>query len=65
MLDMVRGRPIGTPLVFRVGIKDVMPKLVAYEFIEPTLRGPERMKLICHEGDMGQLVADLRRISST
>ena len=38
LLDMVNGRPVGGPMVLRVGIKDVMPKLVAYQLLEPTLR---------------------------
>lgn len=59
MLDMVRGRPVGKPLLFRVGVKDVMPKLVAYRLLEPTLCLPESVRLVCHEGDLDHLVADL------
>ncbi len=33
LLDMVKGRPVGGPMVLRVGIKDVLPKLVAYQLL--------------------------------
>lgn len=59
MVDMVKGRPVGRPLLFRVGIVEVMPKLVAYKLIEPTFKLQEKMKLVCTEGSMNQLVADL------
>lgn len=58
LVDMVRGRPLGQPMQLRVGVKDAMPKLVAHQFLEPTLRG-ETMRLVCVEGDLEQLVADL------
>lgn len=59
LTDMVRGRPLGQPLLFRVGIKDVMPKVVAYKLIEPTLNMPEQVRLVCREGDFSGLMADL------
>lgn len=59
LVDAVRGRPIGQPLLFRVGIKDVMPKLVAYRLIEPTFKLAEPMRLVCLEGDFPRLIADL------
>lgn len=59
LIDMVRGRPLGQPLLFRVGIKDVMPKVVAYKLIEPTLNMPEQVRLVCREGDFSGLMADL------
>jgi LysR family transcriptional activator of nhaA len=59
LLDMVSGRPVGGPMVLRVGIKDVMPKLVAYRLLEPTLRMSEEVRLSCFEGDIAKLVADL------
>jgi len=59
MVDMIKGRPVGRPLLFRVGVVEVMPKLAAYKLIEPTFRLPDKMKLVCIEGSMAQLVADL------
>ncbi len=59
LLDMVNGRPVGGPMVLRVGIKDVMPKLIAYQLLEPTLHMKEDVRLFCFEGDITKLIADL------
>ncbi len=59
LMDLVSGRPVGGPMILRVGIKDVMPKLVAYQLLEPTLRMPSEIRLSCHEGDAIKLISDL------
>jgi len=59
LIDMVKGRPVGRPLLLRVGVAEVMPKLVAHKLIEPAFHLPEKMRLVCQEGTMAQLVADL------
>ncbi|MCU0877588.1 MAG: transcriptional activator NhaR [Pirellulaceae bacterium] len=59
LMEMVRGQPVGRPLLFRVGIKDAMPKLVAYKLLEPTLKLPEPLRLVCREGSVPQLTAEL------
>ena len=59
LLDMVNGRPVDGPMVLRVGIKDVLPKLVAYQLIEPTLQMSQEVRLVCCEGDITKLIADL------
>jgi LysR family transcriptional regulator, transcriptional activator of nhaA len=59
LLDMVNGRPVGGPMVLRVGIKDVMPKLVAYRLLEPTLCMSVDVRLLCYEGDITKLISDL------
>lgn len=59
LLDMVNGRPVGGPILFRVGIKDVMPKLIAHQLLEPTLHMAEEVRISCYEGDVSRLLADL------
>ena len=59
LLDMVNGRPVGGPMILRVGIKDVMPKLVAYKLLEPTLQMSTEVRILCYEGDALKLVSDL------
>ena len=59
LMEMVKGRPVGRPLVLRVGIRDVMPKLVAFQLLQPALALDEPVRLVCHEAEMPQLVADL------
>ena len=43
----------------RVGIRDAMPKLVAFRLLQPALEMQEPVRLVCHEAEMPQLVADL------
>ncbi len=59
LMQMVKGRPLGRPIELRVGIRDVMPKLVAYRLLEPAVKANDAIKLICVEGEMSRLVADL------
>ena len=44
---------------FRVGIADSVPKMVAYRLVEPSLERNEPIKLICREGRLATLLADL------
>ncbi len=59
LLDLVKGRPVGRPLELRVGIREVMPKLVAYQLLQPALALSEPIRLVCQEGEMAELIADL------
>lgn len=55
----MKERPTGRPLRFCVGIVDVLPKLVAYRLLEPALRLPTPLRLICREDRPDHLLADL------
>ncbi|MEJ8853512.1 transcriptional activator NhaR [Variovorax robiniae] len=46
-------------LIFRVGIADAVPKAIAYRLLEPALAIPETVRLICHEGNFRDLLAQL------
>ncbi len=59
MMDSLRGRPVAGPLSLKVGLVDVVPKLIALKLLEPAGKLPERVRLICHEGKDEQLLADL------
>jgi LysR family transcriptional activator of nhaA len=59
MLDTVKGRPTGRPLRLVVGVADVLPKIVAHRLIEPALRLPERVRVICREASPDQLLVAL------
>jgi len=59
MLDTVRGRPASGQLRLVVGIVDALPKLVVRKLLEPALRLPEQIHLVCHEGKVAQLLAEL------
>jgi len=59
MTEVVQGRQLGRPLRLVVGVTEVLPKLVAYRLLEPALRGPDPVRLICWEGKLDQLLAEL------
>jgi LysR family transcriptional activator of nhaA len=59
LMDMVKGRPTGKPLRLTVGVDDVLPKEVAHALIEPALRLAGGIRLLCREGSLERLVADL------
>ena len=59
LMETVNGRPTGRPLRFAVGVADVVPKLVAYRLLEPALRLPEPIRIVCREDKPDPLLADL------
>ena len=44
---------------FRVGMPDVVPKLIAFELLKPALQGRQRPRTECYEGRLQELLADL------
>ncbi len=43
----------------RIGITDAVPKTIAYRLIEPALQQIPSPRLVCEEGEMEDLIADL------
>ncbi|MDK9704189.1 MAG: transcriptional activator NhaR [Sulfuritalea sp.] len=59
MLDALRDDASMQAVPFRVGIADSVPKMVAYRLVEPSLGLAEPIRLICREGRLTSLLADL------
>jgi LysR family transcriptional activator of nhaA len=59
MMDTVHGRPLAGPLSFKAGVVDVLPKLIVRRLLEPALRLPERVRLVCVEDKEDALLAEL------
>lgn len=59
LMDVVRDQSTKVGLPFRVGIADSVPKSVTYWLVEPALRLDEPVRLICREGRLAALLADL------
>jgi LysR family transcriptional regulator, transcriptional activator of nhaA len=59
LTDTVKGRPSGRPIRFTVGISDALPKAIAYRLLEPAMRMQQLIHLVCLEGKIQQLLADL------
>lgn len=52
-LDKIR------PLVFKVGVVDVVPKSIAYHLLSPAMDDINNVRMICHEGNINELLAEL------
>jgi LysR family transcriptional activator of nhaA len=59
LMDAVKRRPTAKPLRLAIGVDDVLPKEIAYALIEPAMRLPEAVRLLCREAGLERLVADL------
>jgi LysR family transcriptional regulator, transcriptional activator of nhaA len=57
--DAIKGRPVGRPLSLVVGVADVVPKLVARRLLEPALKLPGPVRLVCREDKPERLFAEL------
>ena len=59
LMDTLEGRPVEGRQRLRVGIADIVSKQVAYLLLEPALRSPEPVQLICYEGKPAALMSQL------
>lgn len=59
LLDTIRGRPTGKPIRFAVGVVDSLPKMIAKSLLEPALKLPEQLQLICVENTLEYLLGEL------
>ncbi len=58
-LDVAKGRTLETSLRFRLGVDDVLPKLVVARVLEAAFRLPQAVRLVCVEGTQTQLLPQL------
>ena len=56
LLDVLYDQRAQSTTPFRVGIADSLSKSVAYRLVEPALRLPEPVRLICREGRLDALL---------
>jgi len=59
LAEALRQGPSRKTLVFKVGVADVVPKSVAFRLVEPALRLPEPVQLVCREGRLDTLLSEL------
>ena len=57
--EVVRNLPIDRPLVFKVGVADVVPKSIAYRLLAPALEMPDPVRIVCRENNLENLLAEL------
>ncbi|MDH4064120.1 MAG: LysR family transcriptional regulator, partial [Acidobacteriota bacterium] len=59
MMDTLHDRPTGRLVRFHVGVTDEVSKLIAYRFIQPALASAPGTHVICREGPLDALLAEL------
>jgi LysR family transcriptional activator of nhaA len=59
LLEVANGRLGGRAVRFTVGITDGVPKLIAHRLLEPVFRLREPIHLVCREGQVERLLANL------
>lgn len=59
LMDVAKNRPVGRPLRLDIGVVDVLPKMIAQWLIQPALRIPESVHIVCREAAADQLIAKL------
>ncbi len=59
LLAVVRNEGSRAVLPFRIGIADSVPKSLTYRVVEPALHMEEPVRLVCKEGRLVSLLADL------
>ena len=53
------GRDLRRATLLRVGIADALPKAIAFHVLEPAMALPDPPQLVCHEGGLTSLLAEL------
>ncbi len=59
LLDTVQGRFEGRPMHLRVGVADVLPKLICHRLLEPALHLDHPVQLMCREEGVEALLGEL------
>ena len=55
----IKSKTPGSPSTFNIDIVNSIPKLISYKILQPGLSMQEPIKLVCFEGDLENLLADL------
>jgi len=59
LMQRLKGNGSPQTLPFVVGVPDFVPKLIAYRLIEPVFHLSQPVHLVCYEGKLTELLADL------
>lgn len=57
--DSLQGQASDRPLKIHIGAAMVLPKLIVHRIIEPALKLPQAIQVLCREGTATELLADL------
>jgi LysR family transcriptional regulator, transcriptional activator of nhaA len=59
LMDTLKDRPTGRPMRFQVGVADEVSKIIAYRLLEPAMRLPQPVHIVCRDGASERLLTDL------
>ena len=59
LVNALEQQPAGRPIKLAVGILDVLPKPVVRRLLQPALKLPQPVRLVCREDKADRLLADL------
>lgn len=59
LLQRLEPNQFNQQLTFSIGITDVIPKVFAYDLLKPIFDSSLSIKIVCKEGELEQLLADL------
>jgi LysR family transcriptional activator of nhaA len=59
LMDTLKDRPTGRPLRFQVGVADEVSKVIAYRLLEPAMRLPQPVHMVCRDGAADRLLTEL------
>ena len=57
--EVIHQLPSDRPQQFRVGVVDVVPKSIAHRILQPALKLPESVRMVCREASLDMLLAEL------
>jgi LysR family transcriptional activator of nhaA len=57
--EAINQLPDARPLLFRVGVVDVVSKSIAHRILQPALQMPDPVRLICREASLDTMLAEL------
>jgi len=59
MMDTLRGHPVMGPMSLKVGVVDILPKLIVRKILEPVFNLADQVHLVCYENKEERLLAEL------
>lgn len=57
--EVLQHYPRGRAQLFRVGVSDLVPKSIAYRLLEPAMFMGQKIRIVCTEGKLPDLLAEL------
>lgn len=57
--ELIQQLPASLPQTLRVGVVDVVPKSIAHRILDPALKMPDPVRLLCRESSLDSLLAEL------